>query len=109
MDTQKKLESEAPFVGLWVRTARALRGGGYTSREQVKADIESKSLRPYVSIHDYGRKAHVEVITWLAVNGDMPRSKALELFRETFGLAVMPYILIQMEQVTQRLKAAKTK
>ena len=65
MDNKKRLECTGPFAGLWVRTARALRDGGYTSREQVGAAIASNELRPYLSIRDYGKKAHAEVTKWL--------------------------------------------
>ena len=65
VDNKKKLESSGPFTGLWVRTARALSGGGYKTREQVRAAIAANGLRPYLSIRDYGKKAHAEVTNWL--------------------------------------------
>ena len=67
VDNKKHLEPDGPFKGLWVRTAKALRKGGYTSRDEVLDDVTSGRLHPYLSIHDYGRKADAEVRRWLGV------------------------------------------
>lgn len=104
MNNKKKLERDEPFAGLWIRTANALRSGGYRSRKEIKADIESDKLRPHLSIRDYGRKAHVEVVTWLVAHGDMTRSEALQRFRGTFGNPSMKYILAQMKEPAWRDK-----
>ena len=65
MDNRKHLETSGPFAGLWVRTARALRKAGYTSRGKVRADIEAGALRPFISVRDYGKYADAEVRNWL--------------------------------------------
>lgn len=104
VENKKKLVREGPLAGLWVRTANALAGGGYTSREKIRADIETDKLRPYLSVHDYGRKAHVEVITWLVAHGDMPRSEALQRFSASFGETSIPYIRAQMKRQEKRAK-----
>lgn len=67
MDNRKHLEASGPFAGLWVRTANALRKAGYKSRRRVRADIVAGALHPYISIHDYGRKADAEVRRWLGL------------------------------------------
>lgn len=67
MENRKHLESSGSFAGLWVRTARALRNGGYQSREQVRADIERGALHPFLSIFDYGKIADAEVRRWLGL------------------------------------------
>lgn len=78
MDNRKHLEESGAFAGLWVRTAKALRGAGYKSRRKVRADLEAGALHPYISIRDYGRKADAEVRRWLGLKswseswGDSP-------------------------------------
>ena len=67
MDNRKHLESSGPFAGLWVRTAGALRKAGYKSRRKVRTDIAASALRPFISIHDYGRYADDEVRKWLGL------------------------------------------
>ncbi|PTY04564.1 hypothetical protein DB347_17775 [Opitutaceae bacterium EW11] len=66
MDNQKHLVAEGTFAGLWVRTAKVLRNGGYTSRQKVATDVSSRKLQAYVSISDYGRKLQEEVLRWLS-------------------------------------------
>lgn len=67
MDNKKRLEVSGPFAGLWVRTAKALRRAGYTSREEILADLTAGRLHPYLSVTDYGRKADAEVRQWLGL------------------------------------------
>jgi len=64
IDNRKHLEPEGPFSGLWVRTANALRCGGYSSREQVLADLHAGKLRPYSDVRDFGLKAYRELLKW---------------------------------------------
>ena len=63
----KHLETSGSLAGLWVRTARALRNAGYKSRRQVRADIQSGALHPFISIFDYGKFADAEVRAWLGL------------------------------------------
>lgn len=95
---------EGPFAGLWVRIARALEAGGYTSRKKISADVKTYKLRPYISVRDYGRIAHIEVVTWLVIHGDMKRSEALRRFTASFGKPAMPYIRARMKEQAQRAK-----
>ena len=67
MDNSRKLETEGPFAGLWVRVARALRKAGYINREEIRADIESGSLHPFRPVRDYGRYADRDVRKWLGL------------------------------------------
>jgi len=79
VDNSKHLETSGPFVGLWVRTAKALRKAGYKSRRKVRADILDGTLHPHISIRDYGKYADAEVRKWLGLKswaaswGDAPR------------------------------------
>lgn len=67
MANGRKLETEGPFAGLWVRVSGALRKAGYVSRDEVRADIESGSLHPFRPVRDYGRYADRDVRTWLGL------------------------------------------
>ena len=61
----KHYEEHGEFKGLWVRTAQALRRGGYLTRGDVREAVNTGNLRPHLSVRDYGRYAHQEVIFWL--------------------------------------------
>ena len=67
MGNGRKLETEGPFAGLWVRVSGALRKAGYLNRDEVRADIESGSLHPFRPVHDYGRYADRDVRKWLGM------------------------------------------
>ena len=41
--------------------------GGYANRDEVRADIESGALYPFLSIRDYGKYADREVRAWLSL------------------------------------------
>ncbi len=67
MANGRKLETEGPFAGLWVRVSGALRKAGYINRDEVRADIESGSLHPFRPVRDYGRYADRDVRKWLGL------------------------------------------
>lgn len=87
VNARKKLEADGPFAGLWIRTANALRGGGYTSRARARvgADIMSGKLRAFCSIHDYGSIANIEVITWLLNHDELSSDEVLAYISSTYG------------------------
>lgn len=63
---KKALEENGPFAGLWVRTANALRKGGFRTKSEVRRAIASKALQPS-KVHDYGKYADREVRAWLGI------------------------------------------
>ncbi len=67
MSNVRRLETDGPFAGFWVRVSRALTKAGYRSREQVRAYIESGKLQPFISIHDYGKYADRDTRHWLGL------------------------------------------
>ena len=67
MDNKRPLETSGPFAGLWVRTPRALRRAGYTSPDEVRADIEVAPCTPFFSIFDYSKSADAQVRAWLGL------------------------------------------
>jgi hypothetical protein len=67
MRNGRHLEKSGPFAGLWVRVSRALVKAGYVNREEVRADIESGHLHPFLSVHDYGSYADRDTRRWLGL------------------------------------------
>ena len=68
VNNKKKLEASGPFAGLWVRTSRALRNAGYTSREQIMAGVEAKGMRFIYSIKGVYKCGGMELRRWLGLD-----------------------------------------
>lgn len=70
VEQKKHLEPDGPFAGLWVRTARTLRRAGYTSKQEVQADLACAKLQAFISgVRGYGRYAHEETRAWAFKEG----------------------------------------
>jgi len=44
-----------------------LRKAGYRNRDEVRADIESGALHPFLSVRDYGKYADRDTRRWLGL------------------------------------------